>query len=359
MMSRIAIVSIYFAFFTCFSCTSPTEPIEIKSSDKESEESLGLPGYSLQCFTVSEESVATPKRVIGCFVGDERRRNEALKVSDIIWNIAIDKELISSIEIPTRGNRWHVLITLSAKTIDQFRVSIAELKIEATFKKEGEDQKLEVALEQEAKKDNSIIFTSHNITNLSNCEENKTIITEELLGTDFYQDYVFPRISILAGDQWLWSALGNGIDYLARMTPVESEFTNKGFEFRADSVVNLETGTPSAEPSLDEQEAWKICADSKDYQNFVNHYLVLTGPSGFPFCPGYVYGEIFDCNGFSCGKSDPGYVNICQVNDDNIPRAPSGYPYCGETYYGIEFACGDQTCAKSDPEYKNICEIEN
>lgn len=91
------------------------------------------------------------------------------------------------------------------------------------------------------------------------------------------------------------------------------------------------------------------------------------GTSGFPFCGSVYYGTVFNCNGKSCGKSDPQYVNICEITANSRPAASpnaaagagsSGYPFCPSPRYGTDFACNNnRVCAKSDPNYVNICEV--
>ncbi len=91
------------------------------------------------------------------------------------------------------------------------------------------------------------------------------------------------------------------------------------------------------------------------------------GASGFPLCGSVYYGTRFNCNGKVCGKSDPQYVNICEITTASQAAnggqqaqggvGSSGYPLCGATFYGSQFNCNGKTCAKSDPAYVNICEI--
>ncbi|HET9236691.1 MAG TPA: hypothetical protein VFO10_05550 [Oligoflexus sp.] len=88
------------------------------------------------------------------------------------------------------------------------------------------------------------------------------------------------------------------------------------------------------------------------------------GSSGFPFCGDLFYGIEFDCNGKKCGKSDPGYLNTCEITPTSkaamgnaTQNGTSGYPFCGAVYYGIEYDCNGKKCGKSDSEYKNACEI--
>jgi regulator of replication initiation timing len=84
------------------------------------------------------------------------------------------------------------------------------------------------------------------------------------------------------------------------------------------------------------------------------------GTSGFPFCGSLYYGIEFDCNGRKCGKSDPQYLNTCEITPNSRPataNGASGYPFCGAVYYGTEFDCNGKKCGKSDAQYQNICEI--
>lgn len=88
------------------------------------------------------------------------------------------------------------------------------------------------------------------------------------------------------------------------------------------------------------------------------------GTSGFPLCAALFYGIEFDCNGKKCGKSDPAYLNTCEITPNTkaamgnqAQNGSSGFPLCGAIFYGDQFDCNGKKCGKSDSEYKNICEI--
>jgi hypothetical protein len=121
----------------------------------------------------------------------------------------------------------------------------------------------------------------------------------------------------------------------------------------------------------------KTCAKSDaNYQNIceltpqsrpasVSSSPSTNGSSGYPLCGSVYYGTEFTCNGKRCGKSDPNYVNICEITASSRPATAtspsttglSGYPYCPSTFYGTIFDCNGRRCAKSDAAYQNICEI--
>lgn len=337
------------------------QPVLIhKMTDKESEETPGLPGYAVRCEVLAEETETKPERVVGCYIGDEKNRNEAISVDQIQWTILTDNTAITTSVVPaTNSLKWHAFIYFRSEDRQILTTALEHSRIVAAVDQGEATVPQTTITEKIITEPDQLQFQLVAANELSGCAEGYQIVGEELIQTEFYQDYLAPKT--LGEDSWIWVKIGNSTDIFGTILPLTLPIsTELAVELRSDGAYRRDASPidQNKQEELIQAKHWLACASQEFYQELLDTYLIMIGGSGHPFCSENVYGRLFDCNGYTCGKSDPGYKNICQVPDDKINRAPSGYPYCEETFYGRQFSCGQHLCAKSDPEYKHICQIK-
>jgi|GEM_PF-4450220 len=187
-------------------------------------------------------------------------------------------------------------------------------------------------------------------------EEQRKVLEAEIAAFKKQKEEADAKLKELADKQ---AAMEKQIDAASKGTAAASGFPFCGTIYYGDAF-NC-NGKQCGKSDVNFQNICEITATSKPASTAAQSTI---GSSGNPLCGAIYYGELFTCNGKQCGKSDPGFQNMCEVTANSKPATAaaqtlgvSGYPFCGATRYGAVFTCNGRQCAKSDPEFKNICEI--
>lgn len=194
--------------------------------------------------------------------------------------------------------------------------------------------------------------------------EQKKSLEAELAELKKKRDDLDAQLKALTEKQ---AATQKQLDEAKKQTPSAGTLGSSGFPFCGDLFYGIEFDCNGKKCGKSDPAYLNTCEITPTSKAAMGN-ATQTGSSGNPFCGAVYYGIEFDCNGKKCGKSDPEYKNVCEITATSKPATPaassttlgvSGYPYCPSPRYGIDFDCANnRRCAKSDPEYKNVCEIK-
>lgn len=120
----------------------------------------------------------------------------------------------------------------------------------------------------------------------------------------------------------------------------------------AEKIVELENQKKTAEDEL-----------KKAKETLVPRVVPVAGqkgPSGFNYCPtaGY-YGHIIACGNYFCAKADPQYNVDCEAHTGSKQALlESGFPDCPGYVFGAITACGAKFCGFSDAGQTKRCQVD-